>query len=66
MLGLDENTRQGAKKMLAQALQAEVEAYLRAAEGERDERERALVVKNGYAMSRQIACGAGAVGEVFP
>ncbi len=31
VLDLDEIARQGAKKMLAQALQAEVEAYLRAA-----------------------------------
>jgi len=27
VLGLDENTRQGAKKMLAQVLRAEVDAY---------------------------------------
>src|ERR671921_126650 len=60
VLDLDEIARQGARKMLAQALHAEVEAYLKAAEGERDERGRALVVKNGYARSRQIVCGAGA------
>src|ERR671920_263585 len=58
---LDEIARQGARKMLAQALHTEVEAYLKAAEGERDERGRALVVKNGYARSRQIVCGAGAI-----
>jgi putative transposase len=58
---LDEIARQGARKMLAQALQAEVEAYLKAAEGERDERGRALVVKNGYARSRKIVCGAGTI-----
>src|SRR5919112_1203543 len=61
VLDLDEIARQGARKMLAQALHAEVEAYLKAAEGERDERGRALVVKNGYARSRQIVCGAGAI-----
>jgi putative transposase len=61
VLDLDEIARQGARKMLAQALQAEVEAYLRAAEGERDEQGRALVVKNGYARSRQVVCGAGAI-----
>ena len=54
VLDLDEISRQGARKMFAQALQAEVEAYLKAAEGERDERGRALlVVKNGYASSRK-------------
>ena len=48
-LDLDEIARQGAQKMLAHALQVEVEAYLKAAEGERDERGRAMVVRNGYA-----------------
>ena len=38
VLDLDEIARQGARKMLAQALQAEVDAYLKAAEDERDER----------------------------
>jgi putative transposase len=61
VLDLDEIARQGARKMLAQALQAEVEAYLKAAEGERDEGGRALVVKNGYARSRKIVCGAGTI-----
>jgi len=46
-LDLDEIARQGAKEMLASALQAEVQAYLKAAEAERDEAGRALVVKNG-------------------
>ena len=59
-LDLDEITRQGARKMLAQALEAEVNAYLRAAEGARDERGRALVVRNGHARSREVICGAGA------
>ena len=45
MLDLDEIARQGAQKMLAQALQAEVDAYLKAAESERDERGRAMVVR---------------------
>jgi putative transposase len=61
-LNLDEIARQGAQKMLAQALQAEVDAYLKAAaEGERDERGRASVVRNGYAKSREVVCGAGAI-----
>lgn len=45
--------------MLAQALEAEVDAYLRAAQSERDEQGRALVVRNGYARSREVVCGAG-------
>jgi transposase-like protein len=60
-LDLDEIARQGAQKMLAHALQVEVEAYLKAAEGERDERGRAMVVRNGYARSRQVLCGAGMI-----
>lgn len=38
--------------MLAEALEAEVEAYVEAARGERDERGRALVVRNGHARGR--------------
>ena len=47
MLDLDEIARQGARRMLAEALEAEVEAYLEAATGERDENGHALVVRNG-------------------
>ncbi len=63
VLDLDEIARQGARKMLAHALQAEVDAYLRAAaEGERDEHTgHALVVRNGYHHSREIVCGAGTI-----
>ncbi len=61
VLDLDEIARQGARKMLAQALEAEVDAYLEAAEGERDERGRALVVRNGYARNREVVCGAGVI-----
>ncbi len=62
VLDLDEIARQGARKMLASALQAEVEAYLEAAEGERDEHTgHALVVRNGYHNERQVVCGAGAI-----
>ncbi len=60
-LDLDEIARRGAQEMLAQALQAEVEAYLKAAEGELDEQGRAMVVRNGYARSREVVCGAGAI-----
>ena len=61
MLDLDEIARQGARRMLAQALEAEVEAYLEAARDERDEDGRALVVRNGRARSREVVCGAGAI-----
>jgi putative transposase len=61
MLDLDEIARRGAQQMLAQALEAEVRAYLEAAKGERDEHGRALVVGNGYAKRREVVCGAGAI-----
>jgi putative transposase len=61
VLDLDEIARQGAKEMLASALQAEVQAYLEAAEADRDEEGRALAVRNGYAKSRKVVCGAGSI-----
>ncbi len=60
-LNLDEIARQGARRMLAEALEAEVQDYLDAARAERDEQDRALVVRNGHANGRQILLGAGAV-----
>jgi putative transposase len=60
-LDLDELARQGARRMLAEALEAEVQDYIEAARGERDDRGHALVVRNGYANEREILCGAGAV-----
>jgi putative transposase len=61
LLDLDEIARAGARKMLAEALEAEVEDYLQAAEGERDGHGHALVVRNGYAREREVLCGAGSV-----
>jgi putative transposase len=61
LLDLDEIARAGAKRMLAEALEAEVEAYVESARDQRDERGRSLVVRNGYAREREVLCGAGAV-----
>src|ERR671915_240922 len=44
---IDEIVREGARRMLAEALQAEVEAYIAQFAGERDEHGRRLVVRNG-------------------
>ncbi len=60
-LDLDEIARAGARRMLAEALEAEVAEYIEAARGERDERGYALVVRNGYAPEREVLCGAGSV-----
>jgi putative transposase len=59
--GLDEIVREGARQMLAAALEAEVDAYVAAFAGERDERGRRLVVRNGHAEPRVITTGAGPV-----
>ena len=66
VLDPDGIAREGARRMLAQALEAEVEAYLQAGSGERDEHGRALVVRNGYARRREAVCGAGPIGVRAP
>ena len=60
-LDLDEIARAGARRMLAEALEAEVQDYLQAARGQRDENGHALVVRNGHAREREVLCGAGSV-----
>lgn len=56
---LEEVVRAGAKKMLIAALEAEVDAYIQAHQGERDQKGHALVVRNGRGQERTIHCGAG-------
>jgi transposase-like protein len=63
---IDEIVREGARRMLAAALEAEVAAYIAAYVGELDERGRRLVVRNGYADERQVLTSAGAVGVRAP
>ena len=58
---LDEICREGARRMLAAALEAEVDAYIVALQDELDERGRRLVVRNGHARQRTITTAAGAV-----
>jgi putative transposase len=65
-LELDELFREGARRMLAAALEAEVDAYLATHAAERDERGRRLVVRNGHAPARTITSGVGQVGVVRP
>ena len=59
--GLDELAREGARRMLAVALEAEVDDYLAAYAAERDEDGRRLVVRNGHARQREVLTAAGAV-----
>ena len=58
---LDEIVRDGARRMLAAALQAEVAAYVDAHADQVDENGRRLVVRNGYHAEREVTTAAGAV-----
>ncbi len=57
---LDEIAREGARRMLAQALEAEVADYI-ARHQERDESGRAQVVRNGKARPRKVTLGSGTI-----
>jgi len=58
---LDQVVRQGAQRMLQQAIEAEVQGFLQQHEGRRDENGKRLVVRNGYQPARKIVTGAGAL-----
>jgi transposase-like protein len=57
---LDEIAREGARRMLAQALEAEVADYI-ASNQERDKNGRARVVRNGTASPRKVTLGSGTI-----
>jgi putative transposase len=63
---LDEVFREGARGLLAVALEAEVEAYIAAHAGLVDEHGHRLVVRNGHAPARSIITGVGQVEVVRP
>jgi putative transposase len=63
---LDELVRDGARQMLAAALQAEVAAYVEQFADVLDEDGHRLVVRNGYHQQRDVATGAGAVTVTAP
>jgi putative transposase len=65
-LDLDAIVREGARRMLAAALEAEVDDYLAAYAAERDEGGRRLVVRNGHARQREVTTGAGSVAVRAP
>ena len=56
---LDEVIRDGARQMLAAALQAEVAAYIDAHRDQVDEDGHRLVVRNGYHAEREVTTGGG-------
>ena len=63
---LDEFVRDGARQMLAAALQAEVAAYIEAFADVRDDNGHRLVVRNGSHQERDVMTGAGAVTVTAP
>jgi putative transposase len=65
-LELDELFREGARRMLAVALEAEVQAYIAAQAELIDEHGHRLVVRNGHAPARAITTGVGQVEVVRP
>ena len=65
-LGLDEICREGARRMLAAALEAEADGYIAVLADERDERGHRLVVRNGHAEPRVLATGAGPIEIIAP
>ena len=63
---IDEIVREGARRMLAEALRAEVEAYIAQFADVRDEKGHRLVVRNGCHESRTVTTSAGAVDVTAP
>nr|WP_263399630.1 transposase [Saccharopolyspora pogona] len=63
---IDEIVREGARRMLAEALQAEVDAYIAQFADARDERGHRLVVRNGSHRPREVLTSAGAVEVTAP
>jgi transposase-like protein len=58
--GLDEIVREGARRMLAVALEAEAADYI-ARHQARDQHGRAQVVRNGKARPRKVTLGSGTI-----
>ena len=63
---LTEVLRNGAEKMLATAVEAEVEAFCECYQFMRDEENRRRIVRNGYLPERKILTGIGEVAVNVP
>jgi transposase-like protein len=63
---IDQIVREGARRMLAEALQAEVDAYIAAYADQRDQHGHRLVVRNGSHQPREVLTSAGAVEVTAP
>ncbi len=58
-ISLDDLAREGALRMIAAALEAEVDDYVRSFVEERDQDGKRLVVRNGKAKERRLTVGSG-------
>lgn len=58
---IDEIVREGARRMPAAALEADVTSYTAESAGEWDDQGRRLVVRNGYHQPRNVATAAPAL-----
>lgn len=58
---LDELVREGARKMIMEALELEVAEYVDRCQSARDELGNAMIVRNGRANERRLLTGAGSV-----
>ena len=63
---IDDIVREGARRMIATALEAEVNQYIAELTGERDEAGRRLVVRNGHHLKRMVTTAAGPVAVKAP
>jgi transposase-like protein len=63
---IDEIVREGARRMLAEALRAEVDAYIGQFADVRDEKGHRLVVRNGCHEPREVLTSAGCVPVTVP
>ncbi|MET9921568.1 IS256 family transposase [Streptomyces sp. NPDC006435] len=58
---IDEIVREGARRMLAAALEAEVNSYIAELADQRDDSGRRLVVRNGFHQPRKVTTATGAI-----
>jgi putative transposase len=65
-VALDELAREGARRMIATALEAEVAEYVARFADDRDEDGTRLVVRNGRARERRVTVGSGTVAIQAP
>ena len=63
---LTEVLREGAQKLIAEAVQAELEELLEQYEGQEDEQGRQRLVRNGYLPKREVQTGIGGIPVRIP